>query len=109
LATWLWVASPASAQTVVVTPAPTVRYYTPPVAVPTVSYYTAPVVSVPAPTVSYYVPPVSTVTYYTAPTVSYYAPAVVTPAPVAVSTYRYGILPWRRTYVNYYSPVYVYP
>jgi hypothetical protein len=50
----------SGAQTVVVTPAPVVRYYAPP-------------------------------------------PVVVTPAPVTVTTYRYGVLPRRRVVVQTYS------
>jgi hypothetical protein len=84
----------SGAQTVVVSPPPTVTYYTPP---PTVTYYTPPV--------AYYAPP-PTVTYYTPPVVYNAAPAYVT-------TYRYGIFGKRvvaRTYavapaapVNYYA------
>jgi hypothetical protein len=41
------------------------------------------------------------------PTVTYYTPpAVVTPAPATVTTYRYGLLPWKQvTVVNYPAPV----
>jgi hypothetical protein len=101
------------AQTVVVTPAPVVRYYAPPVVVtpaPVVRYYAPPVVVTPAPVVRYYSP----------------APVVVTPAPATVTTYRYRVFPRRvvvRTYsapapvvyvqpqpvVRYYQPAYVYP
>ncbi len=81
----------ASAQTcwtpVIVTPAPTVAYYAP---APAVSYYA------PAPVVS-----------YAAPVTTYYAPVV--PAPVTVSTYRYGLFGRRSvTTVNYGAPVVTY-
>jgi hypothetical protein len=55
---------------------PAVTYYAPPV----VSFYTPPAVSFYAPAV----------TFYPAPAVSYYAP------PTTVTTFRRGILPWRR-------------
>ena len=72
------------------TPAPVIRYYTP----PAVSYYEPPAVS-------YYAPPA--VSYYAAPAVSYYAPAA------SVTTYR-GILPWRSySAVRYYGPGFYYP
>ena len=83
--------SQADAQSYLVTPAPVVSYYTPPVVyAPTVSYYA------PVPTVSYYyAPPV--VTYSNR---AYYAPAVVYPA-TTVTTYRQGVIfPRFRTIVT---------
>lgn len=77
----------ASAQGVVVYPAPVVSYYAP---APVVSYY-APA---PVPAVSYYAPaPAPTVSYYApapAPVVSYYAPAPA-PVPVLNRTTYYGL------------------
>jgi hypothetical protein len=90
----------ASAQTVwtpvIVTSAPSVAYYTP---APTVSYFA------PAPVVSYSVP---VTTYYApVPVTTFYAPVV--PAPVSVSTYRYGLFGRRSvTTVNYGAPVVTY-
>jgi len=86
-------AGTASAQTVVVTPAPTVTYY-----------YTPPVATYTAPTVTYYyAPPVTS--YYVAPTVTYYAPA---PYATTTTYYRGGLFHPRRevTVTRYYGPVY---
>jgi hypothetical protein len=97
---------------------PVISYYSgPPVVVNPVSYYTpAPVVTTyyrtpvsyyqPAPVVTYYQQPAPVVSYYSAPApvVSYYsAPApIVYPAPVGVTTYRYGLFGRRSaTVVNY--------
>src|SRR5207237_888312 len=73
--------------------------YSPPV----VSYY------YPAPTVTYYSPPVAvapvpTVSYYYAPAVTYYRPAYAV-APAAVTTTRYGLLGRPRVSTSYYPPV----
>lgn len=85
---------------------PVTTYYRAPVSYyqPAVSYY-QPAVSYYEPTVSYY-QPAPVVTYYQpAPVVSYYQPAPVvysSPGPVAVTTYRYGLLGRRSaTVVNY--------
>ena len=98
-----------TAQAVIVSP-PAVSYY---YSTPAVTYYSPPpVVQAPATSVSYYyAPPVS---YYT-PSVSYYAPAVTyyapvvsyDPAPVAVTTTRYGLFGRPRVSTTYYQPVYV--
>jgi hypothetical protein len=91
LATVILVSAPGqgSAQTVVVSPAPRVSYY-------------------PAPPVIYQ--PVPSVSFYVAPSVSYYASPVAFPAPVGtVTTYRYGLLPWRRVTVSTYGPAVVLP
>jgi hypothetical protein len=79
--------------------APAVSYYSPPAvsySPPVVSYYSAPVVSYyAAPVVSYYAVPATT--YYSAP--AYYAAPATT-----VTTFRQGILPWRRTVTTYVYP-----
>ena len=97
-----------AAQAVVISQ-PAVSYYYP---TPAVTYYSPPVVYAPAPSVSYY--NVARVSYYT-PSVSYYAPAVTyyapvvsyDPAPVAVTTTRYGLFGRPRVSTTYYQPVYV--
>ncbi len=77
---------------------PIVTYYPATPALVAATYY--------APQPAYYSPPVVYRSYYTAPV--YYAPTVVASAPVvsyaapiAVSTYRYGVLP--RSTVTTYS------
>lgn len=97
-----------SAQAQVVVPAPTVTYYSAPVATycapavvyrPAVTYYT--------PAVSYYAAPA--VSYYAAPTVSYYAAPAVTPG-TYVTTTRYGLFGRpRRTVTSYYPSAYIVP
>jgi hypothetical protein len=86
-------AGTASAQTVVVTPAPTVTYY-----------YAPPVVSYSAPTVTYYYTRPAVTTYYAAPVVTYAAPAYAT----TTTYYRGGLFHPRRevTVTRYYGPVY---
>lgn len=92
-------AGPVAAQTVILTPPARVSYY----AAPVTPYYVAPVVSYYAPpVVSYYAPPVVAPT----PVVVGYAarPAVVLAPTATVTTYRYGVLPWRRVRtVTYYG------
>jgi hypothetical protein len=99
--------NPSAAQGVILQTNPYVSYYQ----APAVSYYTPPTVSYySAPAVSYYAPPV--VSYYSAPavpyvpTTSYYysVPAYYAAPATTVTTYRYGILPWRR-----WATTYVYP
>jgi hypothetical protein len=90
----LLVAARVPAQAVVVAPQTTWYYYP----APTVTYYTPPVAYAPAPTVSYYYP--STVSYYV-PSVSYYA------APSPVTTTYYGLFGRPRFTTTYYPPVYI--
>jgi len=88
-------AGPVAAQTVILTPPARVSYY----AAPVTPYYVAP------PVVSYYAPPA--VAYYAPPVAVPYVPrpAVLVAPTATVTTYRYGLLPWRRVRtVTYYGP-----